>query len=173
MGTGKESSKMDKSIKLLQTISHLKPIQTKAKKRIPTLGVRPGLPIGCKVTVRRNTEQLLKNLFQSVGNKISIRKFDSGGNFSFGIPEYLDIPGIEYNPEIGIIGLEVAITLKRAGFRIKERKIKVRKIPQRHRISKEEAVEFVKNKFNVEVEEKWQQVIGKRFSSSLRTNLLN
>lgn len=154
IGIGKESSKMDKSIKLLQKISNLKPVQTIAKKRIPTWGVRPGLPIGCKVTIRKNTEQLLKNLFQAIGNKINIHKFDSHGNLSFGIPEYLDIPGVEYDPEIGIIGLEAAVTLKRAGFRIKDRKIRPKKIPERHRISKQESIEFIKNKFNVEVEEK-------------------
>ena len=40
----------------------------------------------------------------------------------FGIPEYINIPGIEYDPDIGIIGLEACVTLERPGFRIKKKK---------------------------------------------------
>jgi len=72
---------------------------------------------------------------------------------SFGIAEYLDVPGAEYDPSIGIIGFETAVSLSRPGFRVKERRIMKRKIPQKHRITKEEAKEFVKNKYSIKVEE--------------------
>ncbi len=54
---------------------------------------------------------------------------------------------------MGIIGLEAAVTLERPGFRIKRRKIKKAKIPARHRITKEEAIQFVKDKFNLNITE--------------------
>ena len=72
---------------------------------------------------------------------------------AFGIHEYIDIEGIKYDPKIGIIGLEVCITLERPGFRIKRRSIATKKIPSRHKIAKEDAIEFMKNSFNVEIGE--------------------
>ena len=154
IGIGSETAKLDKSMNLLQTITESKPVKTITQKRIPTWGVRPGLPIGCKVTLRgKKAEDLLKRLFASVGDTLSYRKFDIHGNLSFGIKEYIDIPGVKYDPDIEIIGLEVAITLRRPGFRIKNRKIQPKKIPTRHRISKEDAVSFVKQKFSVNIVE--------------------
>jgi large subunit ribosomal protein L5 len=81
-----------------------------------------------------------------------MRKIDNEGNFAFGIKEYIDIPGSKYDMSIGIIGLEVAVTLNRPGARIKKRRIRQKKIPQRHRITKEETKEFLKEKFNVKFE---------------------
>jgi len=154
IGVGETGDKLEKAVSLLNKISGLKPIRTKTMKRIPTWGVRPKLQIGCKVTIRgKKTEELLKRLLEAVKNNLSISKFDNEGNFAFGIPEYIDIPGVEYDVDIGIIGLDVAVTLKRAGFRIKRRRIKKTKIPKKHRITKEESISFVKNKFNIETEE--------------------
>jgi len=150
MGTGTEKANMEKAMKLLKKITNAKPIQTKTMKRIPTWGIRPGLPIGCKVTLRgKKAEELLRRLLQAVNNQLNESKFDKGGNFSFGITEYLDIPGVEYDADIGIIGLEVAVTLKRPGFRIKRRKRQKKKIPTKHKITKEESMEFIKNKFGI------------------------
>lgn len=150
MGTGTEKQNMEKAMKLLKKITNAKPIQTKTMKRIPTWGIRPRLPIGCKVTLRgKKAEELLTRLLQAVNNQLNESRFDKEGNFSFGITEYLDIPGVEYDADIGIIGLEVAVTLKRPGFRIKRRKKQKKKIPAKHKISKEESMEFIKNKFGV------------------------
>ena len=76
---------------------------------------------------------------------------------SFGITEYINIPGIEYRPEIGIIGLEVAVTLERPGFRIKRRMLKKSKIGKSHLITKEDAMNFIKNKFNIEIVNKEEE----------------
>jgi len=143
---------MEKSVKLLEKISGNKPIHTATKKRIPTWGVRPGLEIGVKVTIRGEKASIvLQKLFGGVENTIKISKFDDMGNFSFGIPEYINMPDIEYDHDIGIMGLEVAVTLKRPGYRIRRRTIKKKSIPLSHQIKKEEAIEFIKNKFKVEV----------------------
>ena len=73
---------------------------------------------------------------------ISSRKFNENG-FSFGINEYINIPEVKYDPKIGIIGLNVSVTLKRPGFRVKKRKLAPAKISSSHRITKENAIEFV------------------------------
>lgn len=152
IGTGEPGPKLEKAMKLLNNITGKKPVPTKTNKRIPGWGVRPGLQIGCKVTIRgKESRELLKRLLSAKGNKIPLSKFDSFGNFSFGIPEYLDISEIEYDADIGIIGLEVAVTLSRKGFRIRDRILRKRKIPVKQRITKDEAIEFMKKSFNLEV----------------------
>lgn len=153
IGVGEAGEKLNRVTKLLGNITGAKAVQTKATKRIPTWGVRPNLPIACMVTLRgKKAEALLKRLLGGIGNKIFYSKFDKYGNFAFGVPEYIEIPDVEYDPDVGIIGLEVAVTLQRPGFRVKKRKSNRGKIPLRHRITKEEAIEFIKNKFGVEVE---------------------
>lgn len=154
IGVGEPGDRLEKARKLLKTISGMNAVQTATKKRIPTWKIRPGLVIGCKVTIRgKKAKELLKNLLQGVENRLPENKFDEQGNLSFGIKEYLDVPGLKYDAEVGVIGFDVAVTLQRAGFRIKRRKLKKRKIPKRHMISKEEAIEFMKKEFKVVVGE--------------------
>src|SRR3989339_509178 len=142
-GIGKDEEKLKKALKLLNKITGLKPVSTITKKRIPAWGLRPGLAIGCKVTIRKNTDLLLKQLMAAKENTLSENNFDENGNFSFGVPEYIDIAGLEYDPELKIMGLEVAVTLERPGYRIKNRKIKPCKIGQAHVITKEEETPFI------------------------------
>lgn len=154
IGTGGPGENLNKALKLLNRITGAKPVATTSKKRIPTWGLRPGLQIGCKVTIRgKKAEELLNRLLKAKSNKLSEKCVDKSGNLSFGIPEYLDIPGVEYDISIGILGLEVAVSLEKKGFRIKKRQFQKRKIPLRHQVSKEEAKNFMKNKFGVQFEE--------------------
>jgi len=152
IGVGAPGDKLNKAKELLEKISEGKAVETKTIKRIPTWGLRPKLPIACKVTLRgQKAEEVLSRLLKAIDNKLDERKFDTTGNFSFGIKEYIDIPGVEYDPSIGVIGLEIAVTLERPGFRVKRRRLRTNKIAVKHRITKEEAQDFIKNKFNVNV----------------------
>ena len=154
VGAGKDQNKLDKGITLLKSITQIDPVKTFTNKRIPTWGLRPGLPIGCKLTLRRKkAEEILLRLLDAKENKLNPHQIDKQGNISFGIHEYIDIPGVKYDPKIGIMGLEVCVTLSRAGFRIKKRRIMRRKIPEKHKVTKEEVIEYMKKKFNIEVEE--------------------
>ncbi len=154
IGVGSPGDKMDKAKKLLQTIAQSKPVSTSSLKRIPTWGVRPGLPLGVMATVRgKKAEELLQRLLQAVENTINPKKFDQFGSFSFGVPEYIDIPGIPYDSSIGVIGLEVAVTIERPGYRIKRRRLQPKKIPTRHKLTKEESIKFIKSKYGTKIEE--------------------
>ncbi len=154
IGTGEPGAKLEKARKLLKMITDMNVVLTVTQKRIPTWKIRPGLEIGCKVTVRgKKAKELLKRLLQGAGNKIEEYKFDKQGNVSFGVKEYLDVPGLKYDAEIGVIGFNVAVTLKRPGFRIKRRRLKRKEVPKRHMISKENAIEFMKKEFNITVGE--------------------
>lgn len=154
IGTGEPGDRLEKARKLLKTVSGMKAVPTVTKERIPTWKIRPGLVIGCKVTVRgEKAKELLKRLLQGMDNSLDESKFDNQGNISFGIKEYLDVPGLKYDAEVGVIGFDVAVTLQRSGFRIKRRMLKRKKMPKRHKISRGEAIEFIKKEFNIEVGE--------------------
>ncbi len=154
VGAGKDQTKLEKGILLLKTITGIAPIKTFTTKRIPEWGLRPGLPIGCKITMRKKkAEELLIRLLDAKNHKLVPRQFDNQGNISFGIHECIDIPNFKYDPKLGIMGLEVCVTLERPGFRIKKRRLMKRKISRRHQITQNESIEFIKKKFNVEVGE--------------------
>ena len=154
IGAGKPGAELEKAITLLKTISGKTPAETKTTKRIPGWAIRPGLTIGCKVTLRnKDAMETVKRLLVAIDNLISIRSFDKNGNFSFGVPEYLEIPNMDYIPEVGIIGLEVAVTLARPGYRIKRRTQKTKSIPERHKISKQEGIDFAKKELGVKIKE--------------------
>ena len=151
IGAGANPDDVKKAIKLIETISGKKAVQTYGSKRIPTWDVRPGLPLGAKVTVR-GTEavELLKRLLKAVENKLKESQFTQNG-FSFGIKEYIEIPEVRYDPELGIIGLDVCVTLTRPGARIAKRKV-LRKSLKKQSVSKEDAINYAKENLEVNVE---------------------
>jgi large subunit ribosomal protein L5 len=153
MGTNVSPELLEKALILLEKISGKKPVKTISQKRIPTWSVRPGLPVGAMVTLRKEiANEKLSALLKALDNKLSEKSFDDFGNFSFGIKEYIDIPSVEYDHALGILGLQVSVTLSRAGYRVKKRKDFKSKIGKKHIITKNEAIAFIKNKFGVEVE---------------------
>lgn len=154
VGAGKDEEKLKRGVKLLKKITGLEPMKTITNKRIPTWALRPGLAIGCKITLRgEQAEKLLKNLLAARDNVLSAKQFDKQGNFSFGIAEYVDIPQVDYDPEIKVMGFEVAVTLGRPGFHISRRKRQKKRIPGRHRIHSNEAIKFVREQFGAKIEE--------------------
>lgn len=151
LNCGALDEKLERSIKLLKIISGKEPKKTLAKKRIPAFGLRQGLDVGCKVTLRGNDAQaLLKRLLEAVGNTLNEKQFGKG-QLSFGIHEYIEIPGMQFYREIGITGFDVSVNLARAGSKIAERKRKKGHVPLRHRISKQETEMFMQEKFNTKI----------------------
>jgi large subunit ribosomal protein L5 len=152
IGAGKDQKLLEKGMRLIKNITGSNPIKTITQKRIPGWGLRPGLPIGCKLTLRGvDAEKLIKRLLVAKDNRLSPKNFDNAGNISFGIPEYIDIEGAEYDPDIGIIGLQACITLARPGYRIRVRSIRPQKL-RKQRIVKDEAVVFMQERFKTNVE---------------------
>jgi large subunit ribosomal protein L5 len=144
--------KLARATKLLQFISDAKPIMTLARKRIPTWKVRPGMQIGCKVTLRgQRAIETLKRLLVGVPT-LSEKQFNPGF-MNFGIKEYIEIPSIPYQRDIGIMGFEAIATLKRPGFNISRRKRFRSKIGSAHKITKDETIEFFKKNFEIKLEQ--------------------
>ena len=152
MGVGKSGDPIEIGKKALTEITGKKPNARNAKKSQRDWGVRKGEPIGVAVTVRDNdAAELLKRLLVAKDNKISERSIDNEGNVSFGIKEHIDIPGIKYDPQIGILGLEVSVSLSRAGFNIKLRSQNKSKVGKKHRITKEDTIKFLTENFGVQI----------------------
>lgn len=148
-GVGGTGDELAKGIQLLELVTGKKPARMKSKKRIPSLGVRPGLEIGAVVTVRDNLHDTLKRMLVAIDNILK-KKQISENNFSFGIKEYIEIPGMEFKREIGIRGFDVTVVFKRSGRRVKLRKTKKGRIPKRQMISKEEIIKFMEENFQTE-----------------------
>jgi len=152
IGVGQAGEKLEKAAKLLQNLADAKVVQTKSKKRIPGWGLRIGLPIGCKVTLRgKKAEEMLSRLLVAIDKRIALQKF-TNETISFGIPEYIDTPGAKYDVDVGIIGLECSVTLERRGYRVKKRAIRTTRVGKTHKITSEDAINYMKNKFGVTVE---------------------
>ena len=124
-----------------------------AKKAHRDWGIRKGEPIGAAVTVRGDEgRELLKRLLEAKGNRVKGRSFDNMGNLSFGILEHIDIPGIKYDPKIGILGLNVTVRLVRPGFSIATRSKHKASVGKHHRITPEEAKAYLTKEFGASVE---------------------
>jgi large subunit ribosomal protein L5 len=153
MGAGAESAtKLEKCKKILQSVTKKKIVITSTHKR-STFGVAKNKPIGAMTTMR-GTEamEFLKKVIQALENKLKESQFDTNGNFSFGIHEYINIPGIRYDPDVGIMGMDVAVTLERPGYRVKKRRLRPRKVGKAHIIKKEEAIEWARKNLGVTIE---------------------
>lgn len=151
IGVGEGGKALSNAEKVLEEISGQKPVRTRAKQTHRDFGIRKDAPIGCKVTLRgERALSTLKRLFEAK-DKISKSSFDNTGNFSFGIKEHINIPEMEYDPDIGIYGMDVCVSLSRPGYRIKHRRRLNRSIPKSHQIKKEEAIGFVQQNFDIQV----------------------
>ena len=152
MGVGKSGDAIEIAKKALEQISGKSPNARNAKKAQRDWGVRKNEPIGVAVTVRSDdAKKLLQKLFEAKGNNVKQESIDRDGNLSFGILEHIDIPGIKYDPKIGILGLNVTVNLSRPGFSIKLRSKHKAKIGKSHKITSDEAKDYLTNEFGVNV----------------------
>lgn len=153
IGVGEAGEKLVKAQKVLEMVTGQKSVQTVSKTVNRDLGIRVGMPLGCKVTLRGEAaEAFLVRALSIRENKIYSYSFDKEGNMSFGISDYTDFDGMKYDPEIGIFGMDVNVVIRRVGgCRVERRALLSRRIPKEHRVQRDEAIEFVKDKFKVEV----------------------
>jgi len=146
-GTG---DKLEKGVILLKTLSGKKPVKVKATKRIPTWQVRPGLEVGTKITLRgEDALEMVRKLLPAVDNTLKEKQIQDNC-FSFGIPEYIEIPGVEYIREVGIMGFEVTVVFSRKGKAIEKKKVKRGKA-KRLVVTRAEIEKYLQGKFETEI----------------------
>lgn len=151
IGVGEAGEKLSRAITLLEEMFDQTPVKTYSKVTNPEWGIRKRQPIACKVTLRGDkADKAIDMVLEGIMRRLKPTQFDDQGNLSFGIREHIDIPGMKYNPDIGIFGMNLSITFEKPGYRISKRRIQQKKVPQKHRISKDETMKFMEDNFNVE-----------------------
>lgn len=151
IGCGESGEKLERAKKLIEQLINKKAVVTTTHGRT-TFGMAKGRPIGVKITLRGEAaKDFLKKALSARDAKLPSRCFDEQGNFAFGVREHIDLPGVRYDPDIGIFGMDVCVTLERPGFSISRARIP-RCVGHAHRISSEEAREWAIANLGVKVE---------------------
>ena len=117
MGVGeavKDSKKIEVAVKELAAISGQKPVVTKSKKANASFKLREGMPIGVKVTLRKNKMYEFIDRFVNVAlprvrdfRGVNPKSFDGNGNFAFGLKEQFVFPEIEYDNVDSVRGMDI------------------------------------------------------------------
>ena len=156
IGVGEAGERLAKAEKVLEMVTKQKPVETLSKTVNRDLGIREGIregmPLGCKVTLRGDAAvDFIKQALSIREMRVPEYSFDKEGNMSFGISDYTDFEGMKYDPEIGIFGMDISVVLRRPGNRITQRSLLKRRIPKSHRVGRDEAIQYMKDNFQVEV----------------------
>ena len=152
IGVGEGGDKLVKAERVVEMVTGVKPARTLSKVANRDWGLRVGAPIGVRVTLRgEEADAFLRKALDIRQFKVPDYSFDDGGNLNFGVSDYTDFPGMRYDPEIGIFGMDIAVVIERPGGRVRRRRLLSRKVPKEHKVSREEAMELMRQKFNIEV----------------------
>jgi large subunit ribosomal protein L5 len=153
LNVGKSGEPLEKANKVLKEITDQTPVKRKAKKTIRDFGIREGESIAVVVTLRKQKAiDFLKKVLPVVDNKVSKSSFDVRGNFAFGLKEHIEIPGVKYDPEIGIFGMDICVSINRPGQRVRIRRKEKQTIGRKHILTPEESIIFVKQTLGVQIE---------------------
>jgi large subunit ribosomal protein L5 len=120
MGVGdatQDKKRVDQAAKEMELIAGQKPVITKAKKSIAQFKLREGMPIGCKVTLRRERMYEFLDRFVTIAlprvrdfRGLNPKSFDGNGNYATGLKEQLIFPEISYDQVDHIRGMDVIVT---------------------------------------------------------------
>ena len=150
MGVGASGLQLEKAMTVLENITGQKPVKRNSRKTIRNWGIRKFEPISTVVTLRGQPAiEFLKKALEVHEFELLGGSFDNLGNFAFGIKEHIELPGTEYDPKLGIFGMDVCVNINRKGHRISKRSYKRKKIPNRHKMEKEEAMTFLQDELGI------------------------
>src|ERR1700730_3091657 len=137
-GVGKAGEAVERARKVLEQITAQKPASRKARKSIRDFGTHEGEPIGLVVTTRGQDrcKELIARLLVAREKKMNSSSFDERGSVSFGLKEHIEIPGIRYDPEIGIWGMNVSVLLERPGYRVARKLRKSSSVGKKHVVTR-------------------------------------
>ena len=153
MSIGKSGEILQNATKVFQQITNHQPYLRRAKKTIREWGITKGTPIACVGTLRgEKATDFLKKGFDALRNKIPQSTFDSNGNFSFGIREHIELPGVKYDPNLGIFGMDICVTMERPGYHIKKRRKCKTKVGKRQRLTPRDSMDYIKKVFDIALE---------------------
>ena len=131
-------------------VTRQKPVPTRSHSTNRDFGIRKGQEIGAKVTLRgAAANEFLVRAFEARDRQLDAESIDRNGNFSFGIADYTDFSGMKYDPQIGIHGMDVAVEMGRAGFRIRQRRVCSRPLPKSLRSTRDDTRTFLQRVLGV------------------------
>jgi large subunit ribosomal protein L5 len=117
MGVGEatgDQKKLDSAVAELTLIAAQKPVKTVAKKAIAGFKIRKGLPIGCKVTLRKSRMYEFMDRLVTIAlprvrdfRGIQGKGFDGRGNFAMGLKEQIIFPEINYDRVDDVRGMDI------------------------------------------------------------------
>jgi large subunit ribosomal protein L5 len=120
MGVGEatqDKKKVEQAASEMEAIAGQKPVITKAKKSIAQFKLREGMPIGCKVTLRRERmyeflDRLITIALPRVRDfrGLNAKSFDGRGNYAMGLKEQIVFPEINYDRIEKVRGMDVIVT---------------------------------------------------------------
>jgi large subunit ribosomal protein L5 len=150
MGVGEGGRELASAEDILEDITGQESVRTTADRSVSAFEIRAGDPIGAKVTLRgEQASEFLETALPLVD--LSRSQFDETGNVSFGIEEHTAFPDQEYDPSVGIYGLDVTVNMVRPGHRVTKRAKASRSIPSGHRLTVDDAVAHLETTYDVEV----------------------
>ncbi|NMC08431.1 MAG: 50S ribosomal protein L5 [Candidatus Lokiarchaeota archaeon] len=152
LSVGQAGETLQKAASVLEEMCGQKPSLVSAKKSIKEFNIRKGEKIAAVVTLRGDKAvEFIKRAMVEHDFKILRRSFDNAGNVSWGVKEHINIPGMKYNPDIGIFGFEITCKIVRPGQRVRVRKIRPSRIAKTQYVTKQEAILFMEDTFKAEV----------------------
>ena len=145
---GESGDAITKAARVLEQIAGQKPVFGKARFTIRTFSIRRNEKIAVTCTVRgEKALEILDRGLKVKEYELIKRNFSNSGNFGFGINEHIDL-GIKYDPNTGIYGMDFYVQLCRPGNRVSQRKAKPGRIGLHHKVTKSEAMEWFKKKYD-------------------------
>ena len=152
IGVGQSGEIIERAKSLLQDLTGHNPSSRNAERTVKEFGIHKGEPIGVTVTLRgKNAFDVLKRLLEAKNNQVSKSSFDRTGNFSFGIREHIEIPGVKYDPTIGIFGMDISVVLERPGTRVMKRKRASSRVGSNHKVTPDDAINYFKTNLKIGV----------------------
>ncbi|TIA69624.1 hypothetical protein E3P91_03516 [Wallemia ichthyophaga] len=148
ISVGESGDRLTRAAKVLEQLTGQTPVTSKARYTVRTFGIRRNEKIACHVTVRGpKAEEILERGLKVKEYELKKGNFSETGNFGFGVDEHIDL-GIKYDPGIGIFGADFYVVISRPGYRVAKRKSRNNKIGFQHKVKKEEAQAWFKQRFD-------------------------
>lgn len=151
---GGEADQFTKASKVLKQLTDQDVAYGKSRLTIRGFGIRRGQKISGKVTVRgKKAQDILDRALKIKDFTLDESCFSQEGHFGFGITEHIAL-NMKYDPSIGIFGMDFMVVLGRPGGRVSKRKHNRTRIGHSHRITKDEAIQYAKEKLEITVVKK-------------------
>eukprot|EP01036_Dinobryon_divergens_P026621 gene26621-35294_t len=144
---GESGDRLTRAAKVLEQLTDKKPVYSKARYTVRSFGIRRNEKIAVHVTVRGfKANEILDRGLKVKEYELKKKNFSATGCFGFGITEHIDL-GLKYDPGTGIFGMDFFVVLIRPGYRVARRKIRNSKIGLKHRVTKEDAINWFIQKY--------------------------